>query len=236
MKTKNTKTTAARLLDLVFEGHEIRTVIQDGQPLACAKDIATAIGLSKYRDAIAAHLDPDEIYVASISTGHQIDPKSRARVTQEMTFLAETGIAALVMCSRKPAARRFRRWMLGEVLPQLIQYGTFIPGITREQRLTALGLRYRQELAAQRAGDAARVAVTGWLPFSAYWAERGLPVALAPLLASRLEARAIAAGIFPERLRLPGQKKNPVNTWPRPLLELAESDLIPRLACDAMTP
>ncbi len=225
MKTKTNHTIAARLLSIVFEGHPFTAVFHHGRPVFHFYETAAACGISKARDFARKHLEAH--HLLSIF----VDSRSANGVLQKraVQFLTQSGMLAMVMASRKPAARRLQAFILDEVLPQLIELGTFIPGITQEQRLVALGLRYRQELAAQRAGDAARVAVTGWLPFSAYWAERGLPVALAPLLASRLEARAIAAGIFPERLRLPGQKKNPVNTWPRPLLELAEADLIPRL-------
>ena len=54
------KNTAQKLLSILFEGHAIRTIMAENHPWFVAKDIASACGLSKYRDAIKLHLDPDE--------------------------------------------------------------------------------------------------------------------------------------------------------------------------------
>jgi prophage antirepressor-like protein len=213
------KTTAASLLDLVFEGHSIRTVIRDGKPLACAKDIATAIGLSKYRDAISSHLDSDETRLVSISTGQQV---------REVSFLTETGIAALVMCSRKPAARRFRRWMLGEVLPQLLTYGSYLPGATPAERLQALNRRVQQERAACVASSQATLTESGLMTLRAFRLEHAIPPQDILPIARRLQLLAAADGTAPVKLTLPGHA-NPANAWPRPLLAAAVNSTQPRL-------
>ena len=213
------QTTAAQLLNLVFEGHAIRSVIQDGQPLACAKDIATAIGLSKYRDAIKTHLDQDEGRPVEMDT-----PGGK----QTMTFLTETGIAALVMCSRKPAARRFRRWMLGEVLPQLLKYGSYLPGATPSERLAALARRVTQERAACVTASEAIVAGGGLMTLRAFRVEHAIPARDILPIARRLQLLAKADGTRPVKLTLPGHP-NPANARPRPLLAAATNSTIPRL-------
>jgi prophage antirepressor-like protein len=227
MKTTDSTTTARRLLDLVFEGHHVRTVLTEGGALFIAKDVAEACGLSRYRDAIYNNLDIDETYVVSVSTRHQLGERG-VRKTQEMTALNETGVAALIMCSRKPAARRFRKWLLGEVLPQLIQYGSYLPGASRAERLQALHRRWRQERLASLEHSAAAMAESGLMTLKAFREEHAIPQRDILSIARRLTALAKADGIRPTKLTLKGYA-NPANTWPRPLLAAATNSTIPRL-------
>lgn len=141
MKTQTT--TIHRLLELVFEGHHIRSLIENGELLSHAKDFATAIGLAKYRDAIANHLDPDEVRLVSIFSGQQM---------RKVMFLTQTGMMALVMCSRKPAARRVRRWITGTVIPEIMRTGTFADGAARASSFSRASLR-KLSLAAVYSSD-----------------------------------------------------------------------------------
>ena len=105
----------------------IRMQMVDGEPWFAAKDVCELLGLDNSRQAVS-RLDDDEKGVISSDT-----PGGK----QELTFVSESGMYALIFQSRKPQARAFRKWVTGEVLPSLRKYGYYVaPGaqLTDEQR------------------------------------------------------------------------------------------------------
>ena len=103
----------------IFENKEfgqVRTLIKDGQPWFVAKDICTALGLGDTSKAME-RLDPDEKGTNSILT-----PGG----TQEMWCVNEYGLYNLVIASRKPEAKSFKRWITHEILPSIRQTGGYI--------------------------------------------------------------------------------------------------------------
>lgn len=212
------KTTAASLLDLVFEGHKIRSVIQDGKPLFVAKDVLNAAGFTKHRDATARLKDYERVSTQVDSLGGK----------QTMVCLTESGVYHVLFSSQKPAAENLRRWLADEVLPQLLTYGTFIPGATPSERLAALNRRVTQERAACVSASEAIVAPGHLMTLRAFRIEHAIPAQDILPIARRLQHLAKADGTAPVKLTLPGHH-NPANAWPRPLLAAAVNSTIPRL-------
>ena len=117
---------------------EIRSVVVDGEPLFVAKDVCDVLGINKYRDAVA-RLDEDE--------------KGRPVVVdtpggkQSMTTVNESGLYHLIFQSRKPEARAFRKWVTGEVLPNIRKHGVYM---TPEVAMSAKNLkRLRKQMLEQ---------------------------------------------------------------------------------------
>lgn len=94
---------------------KIRTRKRGNDFLFCGKDICEVLGISKYRDAMA-RLDEDEKGSFKLDT---LGGK------QTFTFVTESGVYALILQSRKPEARKFRKWITSEVLPALRKYGVY---------------------------------------------------------------------------------------------------------------
>ena len=117
---------------------EVRGVIKNGEPWFVAKDICDVLGLTNSRKATAT-LDEDEKEVTSSYTpGGQ----------QEMAIVNESGLYSLIMQSRKPAAKAFRKWVTSEVLPSIRKYGFYAAPdaqLTRKQR-EAMEKTYYTEL------------------------------------------------------------------------------------------
>lgn len=98
-----------------FESSSVRVSIDDnGEPLFVAADILSTLNLD--RKALE-RLDDDEKGVSSIHT-----PGGR----QEMTVITESGLFSLVLGSRKPEAKRFKRWVTHEVLPSIRKTGAYV--------------------------------------------------------------------------------------------------------------
>ena len=97
-----------------FESHNVRVVVgHDGEPMFVAADLLSTLNLD--RKALE-RLDDDEKGVSSIHT-----PGGN----QEMSVVNESGLYNLVLGSRKPEAKRFKRWVTHEVLPSIRKTGSY---------------------------------------------------------------------------------------------------------------
>ena len=106
----------AQVLPFSFKEKTIRTVLIDGEPWFVAVDVAVALGYRNAPDA-ARHLDDDE-------KGTQIVRTPGG--SQKVTVINESGLYALVLRSRKPDARKFAKWVTGEVLPSIRKTGSYM--------------------------------------------------------------------------------------------------------------
>lgn len=115
----------------IFENPEfgkIRTVAIDGEPWLVGKDVALVLGYKNPRQALATNVDAEDRGV------HSVDTLSG---TQEMTIINESGLYSLVLSSKLPKAKQFRRWVTSEVLPSIRKTGGYMTPQTQDQ-LTAL--------------------------------------------------------------------------------------------------
>lgn len=99
----------------------VRIILQGNEPWFVAKDVCECLAISKHRDAIS-RLDIDERGSVKVDT---LGGK------QEMATVNECGLYSLVLSSRKPEAKEFKRWITHEVLPSLRKYGTYSTDIPR---------------------------------------------------------------------------------------------------------
>lgn len=105
-------------LPLQFEGHQVRIVTDEaGIPWFVAADVCTALSVVNSRDALT-RLDDDERGVVSTDTPGGPQP---------MTTVNEPGLYSLILSSRKPEAKRFKRWVTHEVLPAIRRTGRYAP-------------------------------------------------------------------------------------------------------------
>lgn len=97
-------------------GQHVRSVTVDGEPWFVGRDICTVLGITNPADTMAKVLDSDEKGVAIVYT-----PGG----DQQVSIVNESGLYALVLRSRKPEAKDFRRWITRDVLPELRKTGTY---------------------------------------------------------------------------------------------------------------
>jgi len=99
---------------------EIRTMVdKKGEPWFVGKDVAKMLGYKKSRNALMAHVDADDKKDALIQ-GPLGGP-------QNMTIINESGLYSLILASKLPQAKAFKRWVTSEVLPQIRKTGGYIP-------------------------------------------------------------------------------------------------------------
>ena len=98
---------------------EIRTLVNEkGETFFVGKDVAQALGYSNTRKALQDHVDDEDKGVTKRDTLGGI---------QQMVVINESGLYSLVLSSKLPQAREFKRWVTSEVLPQIRQTGGYIP-------------------------------------------------------------------------------------------------------------
>ena len=103
----------------VFEKEEfgkVRTLMRDGEPWAVGKDVAEALGYKNPQEAVRMHVDPEDKGVSKTLT---------PRGEQDITIINESGLYSLILSSKLPKAKEFKRWITSEVLPALRKTGHY---------------------------------------------------------------------------------------------------------------
>jgi len=105
---------------------EVRTADIDGEPWFCGKDVARALGYAKPLNAVATHVDEDDVLYKGL-----IDSIGREQQTK---LINESGIYALVFGSELPTAKKFKRWITKEVIPSIVKTGSYnLPSLTTNE-------------------------------------------------------------------------------------------------------
>ena len=107
----------------VFENAEfgsVRTVTINGEPWFVAADVCNALDIGNPSQAIS-RLDDDEKVTLTTNEGHS----GKLGGAQMLNVISEAGLYSLILKSRKPEAKAFKRWITHEVIPDIRQYGMY---------------------------------------------------------------------------------------------------------------
>jgi prophage antirepressor-like protein len=131
---------------MIFNNPEfgnIRTMECDGAPWFVGKDVAVALGYKDATKAARERVDAEDRGVAKMDT-----PSGQ----QEMIIINESGLYALVLGSKLPTARKFKRWVTSDVIPSIRKHGGYINGQENmtPQELMASALLMAQKTLAER--------------------------------------------------------------------------------------
>lgn len=99
------------------ESGEIRTIEKNGEPWFVGKDVAAALGYEKPTDAVRKHVDVEDRGISKMET-----PSG----AQETTIINESGLYSLVLSSKLPTAKKFKRWITSEVIPSIRKHGAYM--------------------------------------------------------------------------------------------------------------
>ena len=98
---------------------KVRVVEIDGEPGLVGKDVATALGYGDTDQALRKHVDEED------KLSRQFDGSGQNRC---VTVINESGLYSLVLSSKLPGAKKFKRWVTSEVLPSIRKHGGYIAG------------------------------------------------------------------------------------------------------------
>lgn len=140
-----------------FDGNAVRVITDDaGAPWFVAADVCAALGISRTDDGVS-RLDDDEKGTGSIRT-----PGG----DQQMTTVNESGLYSLVLGSRKPEAKRFKKWVTSEVLPAIRKTGAYAVPMAAaptgdELKLSLLESAFRRGLVSAPTAESAALRIIG---------------------------------------------------------------------------
>ncbi len=100
-----------------FRTQQVRTVLIENDPWFVGKDIATILGYAKTADAVRKHIDKEDKGVFVLET-----PGGK----QPVTIINESGLYSLILSSKMPDAKVFKRWVTSEVLPAIRKHGAYM--------------------------------------------------------------------------------------------------------------
>lgn len=103
-------------LSFSFENMAVRTLGTPEHPLFVALDVCSALGYAKARNAVAQHVDPEDLIKSDIDTNGG---------RQTINCVNESGLYALIFGSKLESAKRFKRWVTSEVLPAIRKTGRY---------------------------------------------------------------------------------------------------------------
>lgn len=99
-----------------FEGSNVRTVNIDGNPYFVGKDVATILGYGDTNQAVRKHVDDEDKLTRHFNGSGQ---------NREMKVINESGLYSLILSSKLPSAKKFKRWVTSEVLPAIRKTGAY---------------------------------------------------------------------------------------------------------------
>lgn len=103
---------------------EIRTIEIDGEPWFVGKDIADILGYSNSSKAVSSHVDEEDKTFAMLDMAHS--QNGNVPIGQSKTALInESGLYSLIISSKLPNAKGFKRWVTSEVLPSIRKHGMY---------------------------------------------------------------------------------------------------------------
>lgn len=104
---------------------EVRTVVLNSEPMFCLADVCKALDIKNATD-VAKRLDDDE------------RPRFNLGRQGETNFVTESGLYAVILRSDKPNAKKFRKWITGEVLPSIRKTGSYGKPMTTAEKIQLL--------------------------------------------------------------------------------------------------
>lgn len=130
-----------------FKGQEIRTILIDGEPWWVASDVCQVLGIARVDSALRA-LDDDEKGAHTVSTPGGM---------QKVSIINEPGLYGIVLVSRKPEAKEFKRWLKHDVIPSIRKTGGYSASQGRSH--PQFNFKYQERLSLNK-----NVRVYGYIP------------------------------------------------------------------------
>lgn len=95
---------------------QVRVITKDGEPWFVGKDVAEILGYANTRDALSKHVDLEDKSDVAIHDGSQ---------NRTMTIINESGLYSLILGSKLPSAKKFKKWVTSDVLPSIRKHGMY---------------------------------------------------------------------------------------------------------------
>ncbi|WP_426288235.1 phage antirepressor [Enterococcus durans] len=101
-----------------FEHNEVRTILVNNEPYFVGKDVAEILGYSDSSSAVSKNVDNEDRTTLLLE-------QAGSNYKSKTTIINESGLYSLILKSKLPSAKKFKRWVTSEVLPQIRKHGMY---------------------------------------------------------------------------------------------------------------
>lgn len=127
-----------------FENHEVRSLLINSEPWFIGKDVADVLGYSNSRKAMADHVDDED---KEVLTSRNVTLENIPN--RGITVVNESGLYSLILSSKLPSAKKFKRWVTSEVLPALRKTGQYAKELSGQELMAKALIEAQSVLAAK---------------------------------------------------------------------------------------
>lgn len=133
-----------------FEQNEVRTVLVNDEPIFVGKDVTSILGYSNSRDALNNHVDSEDKIVLTSRIATLENMPNRGLIG-----INESGLYSLIIGSKLPNAKKFKRWVTSEVLPTIRKTGSYsnVPQSFAQALRLAADLEEKNQLLEQQIAE-----------------------------------------------------------------------------------
>lgn len=130
---------------------QVRTIQQNGEPWFVGKDVAEILGYKDTSDAMKKHVDIEDKLTRRFADSGQ---------NREMYIINESGLYSLILSSKMPKAKEFKRWVTSEVIPAIRKHGAYMTDDVLKQAIQSpdflikLATELKEEKEARRQAEA----------------------------------------------------------------------------------
>lgn len=115
------------IMNFEFDGNDVRTMQINGEAWFVGKDVASVLGYQRTAKAIQDHVDDED--------KDEVPVRDSIGRMQKTPIINESGLYSLIISSKLPSAKRFKRWITSEVLPAIRKHGAYMTDQTIEEIL-----------------------------------------------------------------------------------------------------
>lgn len=113
---------------------ELKIIMNDNEPWFIGNEVAELLGYENVRNAVPKHVDEEDKLRTRIEYAGQ---------NREMTIINESGLYSLILSSKLPTAKKFKRWVTSEVLPSIRKTGSYTAKPLDESKTKRLAIMER---------------------------------------------------------------------------------------------
>lgn len=121
-----------------FNGQKVQVIMMENEPYFLGKEVAIILGYKNERDALSRHVDEEDVKTLKYKACRETRQAElwEGNDFSDKKLINESGLYSLIIASKLPSAKKFKRWVTGEVLPSIRKHGAYMTEETVEEILT----------------------------------------------------------------------------------------------------
>lgn len=121
-----------------FNGQKVQVIMMENEPYFLGKEVAVILGYSIPQKAILTHVDEEDVKTLKYKAFSKTEKAKlwEGKDFSDKKLINESGLYSLIIASKLPSAKKFKRWVTSEVLPSIRKHGAYMTEETVEEILT----------------------------------------------------------------------------------------------------